>query len=555
MAAPSITTDLFLISDAEDVSASGGVGGTWTSFNGTGGSALGAGADFALQGNNAIDMKITSSNGTRGPVFEPNTGQSLPAGQRWFIWTYVATPGILTTTTGPGTAYGQGLFFGNSVNSNGARYIFNVAVPDTFGAASRVGQCYMIDPSGGPGASGETNGSPSEPWNFIGSVASFSANSKGSNFATDAIRRGTGHYITAGEEADPILIADIGDFDALQANRYGVVVPLGGGTYEIQGVLAIGQNNAQTPTLAYMDDSSGFTLSAKRLFGASTDGATKFIVDGVGTTCNIRGASFTTTAIDNAARTFDIDFNNGTSSWTGVTITGIDVTCGSSATVSFSRCTFAKRIVSEIVQVDSTVTALTVANHTFTNCLFQQGSSLIPVTVASLNQLVNCTHENTNTTGHAVDLGLVDAAQTMTWTGTTTGYSATDGNEEILVQYTDTSNPLIISVPAGYTEPNVKNTGGGTVQVVAAQTTLTIANVVPGSDVVIKSKGTTTKLLDDQDITGTTSDYTYTFVAGTFVDIAVYAEGYVPFYINNFELGSANQTQPVSQSLDRNYIP
>ena len=45
MAAPSYDTDLVLIADAEATSegtGAGGPGGTWTSFNGAGGSALGA---------------------------------------------------------------------------------------------------------------------------------------------------------------------------------------------------------------------------------------------------------------------------------------------------------------------------------------------------------------------------------------------------------------------------------------------------------------------------------------------------------------------------------
>lgn len=554
MAAPSITTDLDLISDAEDISASGGVGGTWTSFNGTGGSSLGPGPDFALQGNNAIDMKISAANGTRGPVFGPNTPQSLPAGQRWFIWTYVATPGILTTNSGVGTAYGQGLFFGNSVASNGARYIFNVADPDTFGAASRVGQCYMIDPGTGPGVAGETNGSPSEPWDYIGSVASFSATSKGSNFATDAIRRGTGLYITAGEAADPILVTNIGAFDALKANRYGVLVPLGGGTFELQGVLAIGQNNSGTPTLAYMEDNSGFTISAKRLFGANQVGATKFIIDGSGTICNIRGATFTTASIPAVTRVFDIDINNGTVDWRSVTLTGIDVTCNANATVSFTRCSFSQRVVNASL-ADSTLVAPS-ANHVFTSCNFTQNNTTTQIQVSNLNQLVNCTFTfNGSVTGHAIDLGTVSSAQTMNWTGTSEGYTATDGNQEILVNYTDTTNPLIISVGAGYTTPNVKNIGPGTVSVVVAQTSLTVSNVVAGSDVVIKSSGTTTKLQDDQDIAGTTSVYTYTYSAGTFVDVAVYAEGYVPYFVNGYELGASNATLPVAQVVDRNYTP
>jgi hypothetical protein len=98
-------------------------------------------------------------------------------------------------------------------------------------------------------------------------------------------------------------------------------------------------------------------------------------------------------------------------------------------------------------------------------------------------------------------------------------------------------------------------TAGATVVKNIGQKTLTISNVIAGSDIVIKSAGTTTKLQDDQDIAGTSTTYSYTFSAGTFVDIAVYAEGYVPFYVNNFELGPDGGAIQVSQSTDRNYVP
>ena len=116
------------------------------------------------------------------------------------------------------------------------------------------------------------------------------------------------------------------------------------------------------------------------------------------------------------------------------------------------------------------------------------------------------------------------------------------------------SGTLTINVAAGATLPSIRS-AGATVNVVAGQATLTISNVIINSDVVIYTEGTITKLQDDQDITGTTSTYTYTFSAGTFVDIKVYRDGYVPFYVYGFELGAANATLPVAQQVDRNYVP
>ena len=128
----------------------------------------------------------------------------------------------------------------------------------------------------------------------------------------------------------------------------------------------------------------------------------------------------------------------------------------------------------------------------------------------------------------------------------------TSGNEAIYVNVG--SGTLTINVTDGAAIPSIRS-AGATVNVQVGLKTLTISNVISGSDVVIKSTGTLTKLQDDQDIAGTSTTYTYTYSAGTFVDVAVYAEGYVPYYANNFGLGPNGGTIQVAQVADRNYVP
>lgn len=198
---------------------------------------------------------------------------------------------------------------------------------------------------------------------------------------------------------------------------------------------------------------------------------------------------------------------------------------------------------------------------THNRSIFRNQAEFSAIDTSSLNLLNNCIFTKPFADpGHAVEL-LSIGTGSMNWTCTASGYVAgstgspvttsATGRETIWVNVG--TGTLTINVAAGATIPSIRS-GGATVNVVSGQATLTISNLIAGSDVVIKEKGTLNKLLDDQDITGTTSSYTYTYSAGTFIDIAVYAEGYVPFYINNFELGSASQTQPVSQQEDRNYI-
>jgi hypothetical protein len=168
---------------------------------------------------------------------------------------------------------------------------------------------------------------------------------------------------------------------------------------------------------------------------------------------------------------------------------------------------------------------------------------------SSVTSLSNTTFISSGT-GHAIEItgGTTHTLNNITFTGYATSNGST-GNEAVFV-----------NIPSGSVTINSDSelfyrTAGATVTVVAGQKTLTISNVAAGSDVVIKSAGTTTKLQDDQDIAGTTSTYSYTYSAGTFIDVAVYSEGYVPYFVNNFELPAEGGTIQVSQQVDRNYKP
>ena len=237
------------------------------------------------------------------------------------------------------------------------------------------------------------------------------------------------------------------------------------------------------------------------------------------------------------------------------------------ATVSMSGCTWVD-MGTFIFQSNATLTdttfrrcdLVTQDGSSFTRCEFSDGRATASLLSNDLTKISNCTF-NSDGSNHAVELTSLGTGS-VDWDSTATGYVAgatgspvstsSTGNEAIFVNVA--SGTLTINVAAGATLPSIRS-AGATVNVVAGQATLTISNVIINSDVVIYTEGTITKLQDDQDITGTTSTYTYTFSAGTFVDIKVYRDGYVPFYVYGFELGAANATLPVAQQVDRNYVP
>jgi hypothetical protein len=492
MAAPTYDTDLVLIADAEATSegtGAGGPGGSWTSFNGSGGSSLGAGQDFSMQGTNAIDMKISSSNGTRGPIFQPTGGASITGDQKFFIWSFVATPGILTPSSGPGTAFGSGLFVGDSTNSNGAHFIYNVNTADSFGAANRVGQCYRLDTSAGPSTAGETSGNPTSPYTYIGSCASFSQNSKGSNFATDVIRKGTGFYVTDGDTSTPITFLGIGDNDENKANRWGIVTKLSESSFDVNGWVVIGQTSGGTDVDSFME-SVGESLIFKGGYGASNGtGDLVFKVRGTNTEVKLKQSSFSNSFTSNCPT---MSWEQGTSEVTACTFSGCaDFDLLSNHTATFTDCVFTK------LDPDAGVACIRSSNtaNRFVGCKFQRGSS-VSTTVAIISiedplEISNCTFEDIGTSGaygHAVDLNTISTATTFTWDSKLEGrYTAgsagspvtttSTGQEAIRVTYTDTSNPLVIGVAAGATIPTIKNDGAGAINVVVNQVSVSVTVV------------------------------------------------------------------------------
>lgn len=82
---------------------------------------------------------------------------------------------------------------------------------------------------------------------------------------------------------------------------------------------------------------------------------------------------------------------------------------------------------------------------------------------------------------------------------------------------------------------------------------LTFTNLVPGTDVVVISSGSTTVLASVDANPATT--WVYEYVDEQFVDIGFLNPGYVPQYIRWYLLGPADATLPVYQTIDRNYQP
>jgi hypothetical protein len=362
------------------------------------------------------------------------------------------------------------------------------------------------------------------------------------NMYTDYFFYMDGYFVTGGTAVDPVTLSDIGIVDA--NSSLGLVTDIDGAFF-CTGELQIG--NGATATDFDMD--GNVLIYTDQEVSA---GLYRFVIDGTGVNAELRNSLFQSTGTTDDTRfIFDLSADN-------FTLTNVGCVLQRAAAISFGS----SQTINSWTFTDCF--AITTNGATLSECTINDTASTSAVVVSNLSQVDACVFTGDNTS-HAVELTTVATnGETQTWNCSATGYTSgspatvtTTNNDAHILVTASTSNDLTISVSAGATIPSVKLDAAytGTVTVQSGLATLTISGVIAGSDVVIYTAGSITKLQDDQDISGTTSTYTYTFSAGTFVDIKVYAEGYTPFFIYGFELGSASATLPVAQQLDRNYVP
>lgn len=359
------------------------------------------------------------------------------------------------------------------------------------------------------------------------------------NTFVDYLRYGDGYTLTGGTVGDPITFTETSTVDS--ASAYGIILS----EQEVNfcfGKITIGSGATAT---YFKADSDVF------IFADAPVNASLYDIIGQGSGCTVDIAnSVIKGAGDTDTTRFDFTMSNAdvTLLLAGTTFVRAGVITLKSGQTA-SNCIF------------NDCSSILGNGADFTGSRFSDAPSTEAVVVSNLDQVDLCDFTKGATTSHAVELTSIGTGD-MDWSCTTSEYvpgatgspasTSSTGNESIFVNVNTGS--LDINVVAGATLPSIR-TAGATVNVVAGQATLTVSGVISNSDVVIYTAGTTTKLQDDQDITGTTSTYTYTFSAGTFVDIKVYRDGYVPFFVYGFELGSTSATLPVAQQIDRNYVP
>ena len=511
MVAPSYTEDLNDITLAESTSD----GGTWVAIGG-GNISLGAGSDFSMQGNNAVDSKISNVN--KGPGV-PVTSFSPGTNDHVFTWIFQSTPGLTATLANEGVAVVIGTTSANFVK-------FHVEGSDTYGAEGRVGICYPVRyvTSGSASPPYRTvTGSPGATPSFVGATTSISGLVKGSNFAVDAVRYGTGAYITAGESGDPATFAGFATDNDNVDNRWGILTAVGGG-YELQGRFVVGQDNAGTPTLAYFSDSNR-VISFVDTPHTLTD-FTQIIIDHESTVFNITNCTFQALGTNNPGR---LVFNNAAtvSALTTCTFSKMGISTLRGAVIA-DGCTW--RGCGQITANSATITNSTIANYTgATNT-----SALVWDTNLDPDGYLDGTTFTKGTTGttHAIEFGTTSPTS-MTLTDVNfSGYNASNNQDDSAIHIKRDSGTVTINI-AGGNSPSYRSDGAD-VAIVSDTVNVTLtAQTAAGSPigsaaVFIKASGVSGPFPVGETVTiansGTTATVTHTD-HGLTVNDKVYIDG------------------------------
>jgi hypothetical protein len=445
VAAPAYATDLADINLAETTTG-------WAALGG-GASGLSASPDIAMQGPNCIDKQITNSE--KGQVFNNGSGITPGADEHFFIWAFMSTPGLAATLVNRGLAA--------VIGSATTAYVqFHVEGSDTYGAVGRVGKCYPIRYVNTANASPPYRtlvGVPGTTPQVFGATANITATVRGSNLGVDAIRRGTGVFVTSGESADPATLEGAAAVNDHVDNRWGVLTRIGGSAYELQGRLVIGRNSSGTPTAAHFVDAN------KSILLVDTPHS---LVD------------FTQIVIDHASTVFEI--TNYTVEAAGTNNRG-KLVFVSGAGGALAGCNFVNIGTSEL---RSGVTAV---GCTWRGCdqITANGASLVGSTisgsVAATSALLWDTATDTNgkldgtefvmgTGGHGLELG-PNTPNSISLVDVDFSVYGADGTANAAL-YNNSGKALTINISGGST-PTVRNGAGASTDLVSDQRTFSFA--------------------------------------------------------------------------------
>lgn len=528
MAAPTYSVDFTDITLAEDTAG-------WARHGISGNPGLGA--DFSQQGNFCIDKQV--SNGSGGIYFNTGAGVTIPIGAHVWVWHFAATPGITQTIQNKGAS----VYIGTGTS---AVCEYHIGGNDTYGAAGRVARCYPVDyrvrSQSSVAPYRTVTGTPGANPSLFGGGLTTTATAR-TNLGIDAIRYGTGAYITGGElvvagdaSDNPGTFAGYQSVNDSVSNRWGILT-LVGGSYELQGKFAIGQNNTGVATLCRFTDADTNIVLADTPH-SSTD-FTQIIVDHASTVCILSNISITALGTHNSGR-FVVTANDPIVTITGGTWTGM----GAATLQGNTTLTgVALRQMGQIAQNGATLNACTVDSTTATAAILASDLSVISACSFTMGAA-----------SHAVE---ITTPGVYTFVGNKFfGFGASSTPSAAI--YNNSGGAVTLNVTGGGDTPTIRN-GTGATTTVNNNVSVTLNGLRDATEVRVMSSDNQVIFDGIEEVTaGTTDDRSFTFAlaAGTVVNIAVFNTGYIlppNNRIENFVIPNNDTAIPIAQIEDRTY--
>ena len=522
--------------------------GNWSELSGhTSGAAPAASTENFWQNSIAVDQATGQATGTTAGM-ECDYGSTLSwtTSSNWvfLVWQKFDAGTDLYSWASGGMRIGVG-------SSSGNMNFYN-ALGDDFGTYPSGGwQNTAIDPE--YATADATDGSPSSgSYRLIGSLPNMRAKiTKGSPHVCDIIRYGRAYFLVTSTSC---TFSGMAAYDNDATRRWGLFYPQAG-SYLWKGLMSLGTSGA----------SCTFSDSNKVIRVEDTprvlSGFNKIEIHNSGSditwdTISIIGVQ---TSITGSAPVSPGDFevvDNATLDFSGCTFTdlGTMVFNGGTNPNDIDGCTF--RRCKQITQ----------GGATFTGCLFTNGEDAVTLVADDLDELTGNTFVSDGD-NHAVNLGTISADTSVTWSNVLSGYATGTTGDPITED--DTTNAAIlvnvgsgfkltINLATGSTIPSVKNTGTGTVAVVASYAH-TLTGLELNTEVTYVTAGTSTVLFHVEQ--ATTSDgngkyqTTYSHAGGATVDILIHNYLYLPDISNIYglTLPSADASAKVAMFTDPNY--
>lgn len=535
MAVPSYSHDLTDITLAENTT-------NWSRYGAAGNP--GVGADFSMQGTFCVDKQV--SNGDGGLHFNNGSGITLGTGDHVWVWHFAATPGITQTIQNKGAAIMIGTAAGTTLT---AAVEYHIAGNDTFGASGRVARCYPIDYSVRTANTSPPyrtlTGSPGAAPQYFGGGIVTTATAR-TNLGIDAIRYGTGAYLTAGEliaagdgTDNPCTFAGFQAINDASSNRLGILT-LVGSSYELQGMFAIGQDNAGTATLARFKDSNKTIVIQDTIHSSATFNT--IVIDHASTYVDLSNINILSLCT-NSPGDFTITSANPTVYVTGGNWEYLGtITLRSNTTITSTVFRGTKQIIQNGAYIS--------------NALITQSVATSAILASNPNLIEGCTFRSSGT-GHAIE---VTTPGTYSFTDLTfEGYATTNGTTGNEVFYNNSGGAVTINASGVTGTISVRN-GAGASTTVNSTVSITITGLKDNSEVrVYDSSDSTppysvpTEIAGTENATvGTTDNRQFTFSAtpSSVVYIRVFNTNWIADDIT-LTVPATSQDLPVAQRRDR----